>query len=69
MKLKKLIVLPLAFSFLSLPVTFSGAALTVGGVVIAASISGCASPAQRARGRQDTRIENRTQDRYDRRRN
>lgn len=31
-------------------------------------LSACSTPAQRAEGRQDTRIEERTEDRYERRR-
>lgn len=57
---------------LALPVDFSlsspGAMVTVGSVAIAATLSGCSSPAQRQQVRQDTRIVNRTEDQYERRR-
>ena len=57
-----LIALPLLGTIVS-----PSAVLTLGGLTVAASISGCSSPAQRARGRQDARIDNRTDDRYKRR--
>ena len=57
-----LLALPLLGLFAS-----PSAVLTVGGIAIATSLSGCASPAQRAKGRQDARIDNRVDDRYDRR--
>ena len=66
MKLKNLLALPLVLG-VAFPVSLTSTALTVGGIAVIASMSGCGA-STRQDTRQETRVESRSEDRYENRR-